>query len=88
MRFPLSVMKVIPTATQPIKEVVFRSENRLIAVKKPGVVMATVKSARTAIKRIATSTRPRVECGNGTRQFVRQAAGEACPLMAPHPLGE
>ena len=36
MMLPLSVMKVMPTATQPMKDVVFSSEKRLTAVKKPG----------------------------------------------------
>jgi hypothetical protein len=81
-------MKVIPTATQPINDVVFKSENRLTAVKKPGVVPATVKSVKTATRRIATSTRPRVECGSGTRQSVRQGGDEAGAFTTPDPLGE
>jgi hypothetical protein len=83
MMLPLSVMKVMPTATQPMNEVVFNRENRLTAVKKPGVVTAAATSANTATKRIATNTFPRVECGSGTRQLIRQAAGSACSLMAP-----
>ena len=59
MIFPLSVMKVIPTATQPMKDVVFNSENRLTVVKKPGVANAAATSASNAAKRIATSTRAR-----------------------------
>ena len=59
MMLPLSVMKVMPTATQPMNDVVFSSENRLTAVKKPGVVTATPTSASTASKRIATRTCPR-----------------------------
>ena len=59
MMLPLSVMKVMPTATQPMNDVVFNSENRLTAVKKPGVATAAATSASTAAKRIATSTFPR-----------------------------
>ena len=81
MMLPLSVMKVMPTATQPMNDVVFKSENRLTAVKKPWVVAATAISASTAASRIATSTRPRRECGSGRRNGSRAPAGKACSVM-------
>ena len=37
MMLPLSVMNVIPTATQPMKETVVKSERMLVTEKKPGV---------------------------------------------------
>ncbi len=58
MMLPLSVMKVMPTATQPMNDVVFNNENRLTAVKKPGVVAATTSSASKAAKRIADQHAP------------------------------
>ena len=82
MIFPLNVMKVIPTATQPMKDVVFNSENRLTVVKKPGVANAAATSASNAAKRIATSTRPRAECGTGRRQYSRNADGKDLSVMA------
>jgi len=48
MMLPLSVMKVMPTATQPMKDVVLSSENRLTAVKKPGVVRAATINPKMA----------------------------------------
>jgi hypothetical protein len=64
-----------------MNDVVFKSENRLITVKKPGVVTATTTSASTAAKRIATRTRPRVECGSGKRHGSWGVAGKACSVM-------
>ena len=81
MILPLSVMNVIPTATQPMKDVVFSSENRLTVVKKPGVATAATTSASIAAKRMATSTRPRVECGTRQAPDFAQSRG-ACRLLA------
>ena len=44
MMLPVSVMKVMPTATQPMKEIALSSALMLIGEVKPGVV-----SAKTAI---------------------------------------
>ena len=87
MMLPLNVMKVIPTATQPMNEVVFKSENKLTAVKNPGVAKATPTSASMAARRIATSTLPRLECGSRARKLIRQAAARACSLMTPRSAG-
>ena len=57
MMLPLSVMKVMPTATQPMKDVVFSSEKRLTAVKKPGVVSAATIKPKIAKPRIKRRTR-------------------------------
>jgi hypothetical protein len=78
---PLSVMNVMPMAMQPMKEVVFNSENKLTVVKKPGVLAAAIISANTAANRIATSTRPRVECGSGRRQSSREVDGKVWSFM-------
>ena len=83
MMLPLSVMKVMPTATQPMNDVVFSSENRLTAVKKPGVVATMIKSANKAATRMATSTRPRRELGNGKRHASRHATAKPWSVMSP-----
>ena len=89
MMLPLSVMKVMPTATQPMNEVVFKSENRLTAVKKPGVTAATTISASSA----ATADRHQNPPAPGMRQRhtprVAQSRRQRLIghdfLTAPHP---
>src|SRR5215475_3668735 len=72
MTLPDSVMKVIPTATQPMNDMVVASENRLVAVRKPGVAAAAVTSASTAATRTAASTRLRGDVGS-RRRSVRES---------------
>jgi hypothetical protein len=84
---PLSVMNVIPMATQPMKEAVFKSENKLTFVKKPGVPAAAATSANKAAKRIPTNTRPRPECGSGRLQVSRETLGNVLSVMRSRPLG-
>src|SRR5262249_19856293 len=56
MMLPDSVMKVMPTATQPTNDTVVASERRLVAEKKPGVSAAATTSA--------TQSRTRTMCSN------------------------
>ena len=83
MILPLSVMKVMPTATQPMKEVVFNSENKLTAVKNPGVVATMARSANRAATRMPTSTRPRREVGSESRHASRQAIAKPWSVISP-----
>jgi hypothetical protein len=58
MMFPLMVISVMPTATQPMKETVVSSESMLGFDRKPGVVSATTAStANTSKRMIATRLR-------------------------------
>src|SRR5215510_815530 len=81
MTLPDSVMKVMPTATQPMNDIVVASENRLVAVRKPGVATAAATSASTATTRTAASTRLRPDWGR-RRRSVRE---RTLMLTAPHP---
>jgi hypothetical protein len=67
---PESVMNVMPTATQPMNDMVVASENRLVAVRKPGVAKAAATTASTAAARIATSMRLRRDCGSRRRSAM------------------
>jgi len=40
MMLPLSVINVIPTATQPMKDTVVKSERMLVVERNPGVEIA------------------------------------------------
>src|ERR1700733_6752402 len=90
MMLPLRVMKVMPTATQPMKDVVLSSENRLTAVKKPGVVRAATINPKMAKPRIRKRTR---ECGSRLLQGGCAPAVSLVPtalvasVMAPLPSG-
>ena len=83
MMLPLSVMKVMPTATQPMNEVVFKSENRLTVVKKPGVADGDSEQRQQGSDADRHQHRPRLECGSGSRQCkprkaVRQTLARSC----------
>ena len=54
MMLPVSVMKVIPTATQPMNEMALSRALMLICEVKPGVV-----SANTAMAAMVTTRMPR-----------------------------
>ena len=51
-----------------MNDIVFISENRLTVVDEPRRGSAMTTSASMAARRMPTSTRPRVECGSGSRQ--------------------
>src|SRR3954465_7225411 len=53
MMLPVSVMKVMPTATQPMNEMALSNALMLICEVKPGVVSAKIAIAAMAIVRIA-----------------------------------
>src|SRR6185437_1627733 len=53
MMFPVRVMKVMPTATQPMKEIAVISAERLKGEMKPGVAIDQIASAAKAKRRIA-----------------------------------
>ncbi len=55
MTLPVSVMKVMPTATQPIKEIAVSSALTLSGDVKPGVVSAKIAMAAAAIMRTAST---------------------------------
>src|SRR5262245_30885389 len=81
MTLPDSVMKVIPTATQPMNDMVVASENRLVAVRKPGVAAAAITSASAAATRTAASTRLRGDVGSRRRSVMPSEV----MLISPHP---
>ena len=56
MMFPVMVMKVMPTATQPMNEIAFSSELMLSGDVKPGVLSANNAIAPPATMRIASTT--------------------------------
>ena len=51
MMLPDSVMKVMPTATQPMNDTVVSKASRLMREKKPGVATAQASKASTATMR-------------------------------------
>jgi hypothetical protein len=55
MILPVSVIRVMPTATQPMKEMAFSSALMLIGDMKPGVVRANSAIAVLAIVRTASA---------------------------------
>ena len=85
---PESVMNVMPTATQPMNDMVVSSENRLVVVRKPGVAIAAAISASTAATRIASSLRLRGEAGSRRPSASGRSAAWRCvlrQLMPPRP---
>ncbi len=63
MMLPVSVMNVMPTATQPTNEMAVNSALRLRGVRKPGVVSANPAIAAAAARRIHSATcRTRARC--------------------------
>ena len=55
MMLPVSVMNVMPTATQPMKEMALSSALMLIGDVKPGVVSAKIAIAAPAMMRTAST---------------------------------
>ena len=55
MMLPESVMKVMPMATQPMKDIVVISDTRLTVDRNPGVPSANATSAASAIARTAST---------------------------------
>src|SRR5437016_8540802 len=53
MMLPVSVMKVMPTATQPMNEIALSSALMMIGEVKPGVVSAKIAIAAMVMMRIA-----------------------------------
>ena len=87
---PDSVMNVMPTATQPMNDMVVSSENMLVVVRNPGVAMAAATSASTAATRIASRLRLRRDAAGWRRAAIpsEQAgrhAGVPAALMRPTP---
>ena len=70
MMLPESVMKVMPMATQPMKEIVVISDTRLTFERKPGVPSANAANAASAATRIASSVRFRRVAGNDRRRPI------------------
>ncbi len=90
MTLPDSVMNVMPTATQPMNDMVVSSENRLVVVRNPGVAMAAATSAATAATRVAIRTRLRRDCGRLRRAAIPSSrpadtTGVPSALMRPTP---
>src|SRR6478672_10147919 len=56
MMLPVSVMKVMPTATQPMNEMALSRALMLSCEVKPGVVSANIAIAAMVITRIARTT--------------------------------
>jgi hypothetical protein len=63
MTFPLRVMKVMPTATQPTKDIVVSSDRILVVERNPGVARAAMTRLPPASIRTRMSTRLRRDRG-------------------------
>ena len=90
MMLPVSVMKVIPTATQPMNEMALSRALKLICEVKPGVVSANTAIAAMVTALMPNTMRPRPAPLRKiqTRSLSSRAAGfafSAPSLMPPQP---